>query len=80
MSTKGLARLHPHLPEKKEDLGYSVELWDATKNHIEALLATTVNVSIGFAAYYAAVKEFPERYITLRYRGAVVSRWNGPTH
>lgn len=63
-----------------EDLPYKVELWDATKTSVEQVLAVTANASIGYAAYYAATREHAERYITLRHKNGIVSRWNGPSH
>ena len=63
-----------------EDLPYKVELWDELKGAVELTLAVTVSASIGYAAYYAATREYPDRYITLRHNKGIVSRWNGPTH
>ncbi|WP_309083708.1 hypothetical protein [Chelativorans sp.] len=65
---------------EREDLPYKVELWDKSKNTVEQILAVTANASIGYAAYYAATREHPDRYITLRHKNGIVSRWNGPTH
>jgi hypothetical protein len=62
----------------REDLPYRVELWDESKKHVEQILAVTANGSIGYAAYYAATREHPHRYITLRHKSSIVSRWNGP--
>ncbi|MBV8651674.1 MAG: hypothetical protein JO255_09425 [Alphaproteobacteria bacterium] len=62
-----------------EDLPYKIELWDSAKTSVEQVLAMTANGSIGYAAYYAATREYPDRYITLRHKGGIVSRWNGPT-
>ena len=67
-------------PAAREDLPYRVELWDEGKSQVEQVLAVTVNASIGYAAYYAATREHPTRYITLRHKGGIVSRWNGPAH
>ena|SRR5579871_2244694 len=64
----------------REDLPYRVELWDESKNSVEQVLAVTANGSIGFAAYYAATREHPDRYVTLRHKNSVVARWNGPRH
>jgi hypothetical protein len=61
----------------REDLPYRVELWDEARNTVEQVLAVTANAGIGYAAYYAATREHPQRYITLRHRNAIVSRWNG---
>jgi hypothetical protein len=63
----------------REDLPYRVELWDEAKNAVEQVLAVTANGSIGFAAYYAATREYPDRYVTLRHKNSIVSRWNPPT-
>jgi hypothetical protein len=62
----------------REDLPYKVELWDAAGKSVDQILAVTASASIGYAAYYAATREYPDRYITLRHKNSVVSRWNGP--
>jgi hypothetical protein len=64
----------------REDLPYRVELWDQTRSSVEQVLAVASNGAIGYAAYYAATREHPQRYITLRHNNRIVSRWNGPTH
>jgi hypothetical protein len=61
-----------------EELPYKVELWDTRGLSVEQVLAVTANGSIGYAAYYAATREHPDRYITLRHRNSIISRWNGP--
>lgn len=65
---------------EREDLPYKVELWDERKAGVEQVLAVTANASIGYAAYYAATREFPDRFVTLRHKNGIVSRWNGPGH
>ena len=67
-------------PVEREDLPYKVELWDPTKTSVEQVLAMTASGSIGYAAFYGATREFPSRYITLRHKNRIVSRWNGPQH
>jgi hypothetical protein len=62
----------------REDLPYKVEVWDENKLIVEQVLAVTSNTSIGFAAYYAATREYPGRYITLRHKNSVIARWNPP--
>jgi hypothetical protein len=62
----------------REDLPYKVELWDEAKTSVEQVLAVTANASIGYAAYYAATREHPDRYVTLRHKNSIVSKWNGP--
>ena len=63
-----------------EDLPYRVELWNDSKSDVEVVPAVTVSASIGFAAYFAATREYPDRYIALRHKAGFVSRWNGPAH
>lgn len=63
-----------------EDLPYKVELWDESRTTVEQVLAITANGSIGYAAYYAAAREYPDRYVTLRHKNAIVSRSNPPQH
>lgn len=67
-------------PASREDLPYHVELWDEAKTSVELVLAATASASIGYAAYYAATKEFPQRFVTLRHKTNIISRWNGPAH
>lgn len=67
-------------PTEREDLPYKVEIWDEDKASVEQVLAVTSSASIGYAAFYAATKEFPLRYITLRFKNRVMTRWNGPAH
>jgi len=67
-------------PQAHEDLPYTVEIWDETKHGVESVVAVTASSSIGYAAYYAATREYPDRYITLRFKGDVLIRWNAPAH
>jgi hypothetical protein len=64
----------------REDLPYKVELWDESRSSVEQVLAVTANGSIGYAAYYAATREFPDRYVTLRHKSNIISRSNPPQH
>lgn len=63
-----------------EELTYRVELWDRARAVVERVLAVTSSSSIGFAAFHAAAREYPDRYITLCHRGSTLSRWNSPAH
>ncbi len=67
-------------PVPREELPYRVELWDQARTSVEQVLAVASNGAIGYAAYYAATREHPNRYITLRHNNRIVSRWNGPGH
>ena len=62
------------------DLAYEVELWDQGKGKVERVLAITANGSIGYAAYFEATKEHPDRYVTLRHKNRIMARWNPPLH
>ena len=64
----------------REDLPYKVELWDDSRASVDQVLAVTANGSIGYAAYYAAIREYPGRYVTLRHKNNIVSRSNPPQH
>jgi hypothetical protein len=63
-----------------DDLPYRVELWDQARTSVEQVLAVASKGAIGYAAYYAATREHPHRYVTLRHNNRIVSRWNGPAH
>ena len=63
-----------------EDLAYKVELWDGGGQAVEQVLAVTSSPSIGYAAYYAATREYPDAVITLRHKNSVMSRWSGKPH
>ena len=64
----------------REDLPYKVEIWNESGAAVEQVIAITANASIGYAAYYAATREYPDRHITLRHKNSVVARWRGPKH
>lgn len=64
----------------REDLPYKVELWDESRSSVEQVLAVTAHGSIGYAAYYAAAREYPDRYVTLRHKNSIISRSNPPQH
>ena len=71
---------HDQIPAHGEDLPYRVELWNPDRTGVEQILAVTASGSIGYAAFYAATREMPDRYITLRHKNSIVSQWNGPGH
>ena len=64
-------------PTGREDLPYKVEVWDEAGLAVEQVLAVTASGSIGYAAYYAATREFPGRRITLRHKNRILSQWDG---
>jgi hypothetical protein len=63
-----------------DGLSYTVEMFDYSGDFVDQVLAATKSAGIGFAAYYAAVKEFPDRTITLRHKNRVVAQWNIRAH
>jgi hypothetical protein len=67
-------------PFENEDLPYKVEVWDETGRFVEQVVAVSVSPAIGYAAYYAATREYPGRGITLRHKSHVISRWTGKAH
>jgi hypothetical protein len=67
-------------PQDGEDLPYKVEVWDEAGKYVEQVVAVSVSPAIGYAAYYAATREFPGRAITLRHKASVISRWTGRAH
>ena len=67
-------------PTAGEDLPYKVEVWDDAGALVEQVVAISVSPAIGYAAYYAATREYPGRAITLSHKGRVISRWAGPAH
>ena len=67
-------------PHELDDLPYKVEVWDADGRSVELVVAVSLSPAIGYAAYYAATREYPGRAITLRHKAAVISRWAGQSH
>lgn len=67
-------------PVEADDLPYKVEVWDETGKFIEHVVAVSLSPAIGYAAYYAATREFPGRAITLRHKASIISRWTGKAH
>jgi hypothetical protein len=64
----------------REDLPYRVELWDSAGQIVEQVLAVTSHGSIGYAAYFAATREYPDRLVTLRHKNRTVARSGGSAH
>jgi hypothetical protein len=58
------------------DLPYVVELWDETQTTVAGVLAGAADATLGFAAFYAALREYPARYITLRQAGNLITAAN----
>jgi hypothetical protein len=76
----GLPRNVPSQPAPAggEDLPYKVEIWNKAGASVEQVVAITANASIGYATYYAATREYPDR--TLRCVIRTVSSFAGADH
>jgi len=73
----------PHaggFPDDREGLPYRVEVWDDAGAQVEQIVSVSVSASIGYAAFYAATREYPGRTITLRHQMRVLSQWAARTH
>ncbi len=66
--------------QEGDDLPYSVEVWDEAGEHVALVVAVSLSPAIGYAAFYAATREYPGRPITLRHKRRVLSRWTAQTH
>jgi hypothetical protein len=73
---KGFAA-QPHDETGDGDLPYEVLLWDDGRRTVEDQLARSANPGVAYAAFYAATRLFPDRYITLKMNGRILSRFNG---
>lgn len=62
-----------------DDLPYIVELWSPDQGVLEQVVAVSASPSIGYAAYYAATREYPGRVVVLRHLDRVISRWDAKT-
>jgi len=67
-------------PLDGDELPYKVEVWDESGQFVEQVVAVSASPAIGYAAYYAATREFTGRAITLRHKSRVLSRWANQAH
>ena len=74
------APIRVHKRNRADDFAYKVELWDEEGQKVDQVLAVATSAAIAHAAFYAAAREFGERYVTLRHKDAIINRWNGPPH
>ena len=74
----------PSLTPKQEDADsdqfpdqdgtWRVELWADSGQSFTRLLAVTFEPSIGFAAYFGALRDYPDSLIIMRHKGRVMAR------
>ena len=62
-----------------ENFPYRIELWDERKHALEQVLSLSTSAPLAYAAFYAAIKEYPTRYVILLHDQIVLSTWNGPS-
>ncbi|HET9160201.1 MAG TPA: hypothetical protein VFN88_06275 [Caulobacteraceae bacterium] len=67
-------------PQVDDDLPYAIEIWDEFGEAVELVVAVARTPGTAYAAYYAAVREYHGREITLRHQGHVMSRWTRNAH
>ena len=70
-----LRRGRAGLPEDADQLPYRSAGRQVGAASVEQVVAVSVSASIGYAAFYAAAKEFPDRPIILRHQTRIISRW-----
>lgn len=63
-----------------ERLPYQVELWNAGRGEVETVLAMATTSGIAYAAFHAAIVDYPDRYITLRIDGRTITSANAPAN
>jgi hypothetical protein len=66
-------------PLEGDELPYKVEVWDPSGQFVERVVAISASPAIGYAAFYAATREYAHRATTLRHKTRVISRWASQT-
>ena len=69
---------NPNLHEIFSASAFQVELWDRHAQHIRWVIAATASITIGHAAFDAAVTQYAGERLTLR-KGTMVIRQHAPT-
>ncbi|MGE5539815.1 MAG: hypothetical protein ACM30I_14445 [Gemmatimonas sp.] len=60
-------------PARRGDLAYSIETWTDAAGRVEAILAMAATPGTAWAAYYASVRDHPERIVALRHNGQLLA-------
>jgi hypothetical protein len=58
-----------------EPASYKVERWDWKDAHVEEIVASASRITIGHAAFHAAVEQYPRSQLTLRQGARVILKW-----
>lgn len=65
----------PGDPEEPwEVLPYHVELWDLQRQSVERVLGDAISAVLARAIFQSALREYPNRHITLRYGATILAR------
>jgi hypothetical protein len=74
-SVDGLLRelANPNLHDINSHMPFRVELWDRHAQHVRWIVAATGTITIGHAAFDAAIVNWPDERFTLR-KGALLIR------
>ena len=62
-----------------DELSFSIELWDAGGLFPKTLVAVAQTPGVAYAAYYAAVREHPDKDVVLKQRGRSLNHWRART-
>jgi len=54
-------------------LPFTVLLWDQMGGRPKQMVAEVAAASMAFAAYYAAISDYPDEVVVLHQRGAVIA-------
>jgi hypothetical protein len=65
---------------KAREFSFRLELWDVSRQTVELVLAVAVSSVVAFAAFNAALSEYPNRYITLRHKNRILTSSAGLFH
>jgi hypothetical protein len=61
----------------REDLVYTVEVRGVHIRPIDTVVAQAATVGTAWAAYYAAMREYPGAVVTIRHHGAILASTAG---
>lgn len=64
----------PNPDEPDEALPYHVELWDLSRQSVERVLGDALSAPLAQAIFHSALREYPNRHITLRYGSRIIAR------
>jgi hypothetical protein len=63
---------NPNLHDLTSDMPYRIELWDRYAQHIRWVVAAAGTITVGHAAFDAAIAAYPNEHFTLRNRALLI--------